>query len=522
MVRLHPRRLVGDQRVGRGVRFVEAVIGELRHQLEHLDGLGLRDAARRGAVHEGLPLRVHLGADLLAHRAAQQVGAAQAVAAHGLGDLHHLFLVDHDAVGLGQDRLQLRMRGLPRLAVLAAAVIGDVGHRARAEQGHGGDQVLEPVGPHLAQHVPHARGLELEHAAGIAARQHLVGRRVVQRQAVEIRRVGQEADRALQDGQRGQAQEVELHQPGLLDVFHRVLGDQRVRSSDRGTAAPAPPAAGRRSPRRRRGCWRGDTAPPAAAPPPSAGAPPRRPSRICCSLGSPSIACFSVTGLAGLLGISSATRFTWQNGRPSTRPTSRTAARACSLPKVMICATRSRAIFAADVLDHLVAPVLAEIDVEVRHRHALGVQEPLEQQAEAQRVQVGDGQRPGRHRPGARAAARPHRDALRLRPLDEVGDDQEVAGEAHRGDHAQLVFQPLGIRARAASSAPTASMRRASPSRAMARTVSSSVRPGGPSGRPAAAACASPPSPRSAGRWPACCRTPPAGRRTAPAWRRPA
>ena len=29
-----------------------------------------------------------------------------------------------------------------------------------------------------------------------------------------------------------------------------------------------------------------------------------------------------------------------------------------------------------------------------------------------------------------------------LRPLDEVGHDQEVAGEAHRRDHAQLVFQP--------------------------------------------------------------------------------
>ena len=35
------------------------------------------------------------------------------------------------------------------------------------------------------------------------------------------------------------------------------------------------------------------------------------------------------------------------------------------------------------VADHLVAAVLAEVDVEVRHRHALGIEEALEQQAEA-------------------------------------------------------------------------------------------------------------------------------------------
>ena len=126
------------------------------------------------------------GADLLAHRAAQQVGGAQAVARHLLGDLHHLFLVDHDAVGLGQDVAQLRVRRLPRLAVLAAAVIGDVRHRARAIQRDGRDQVLEAVRPHLPQHVAHALAFELEHPAGIAPLQHLVGVRVIERQPVEI------------------------------------------------------------------------------------------------------------------------------------------------------------------------------------------------------------------------------------------------------------------------------------------------------------------------------------------------
>ena len=39
VVRLHPRGLVGNQRIGGGVRLVEAVVGELRHQVEDFRGL---------------------------------------------------------------------------------------------------------------------------------------------------------------------------------------------------------------------------------------------------------------------------------------------------------------------------------------------------------------------------------------------------------------------------------------------------------------------------------------------------
>ena len=97
------------------------------------------------------------------------------------------------------------------------------------------------------------------------------------------------------------------------------------------------------------------------------------------------------------------------------------------------------------VADHLVAAVLAEVDVEVRHRHALGIEEALEQQAEADRIEIGDGQRIGHQRAGARAAAGPDRNALRLRPLDEVGDDQEVAGIFHAGDDAEFEIEPLAV-----------------------------------------------------------------------------
>ena len=97
------------------------------------------------------------------------------------------------------------------------------------------------------------------------------------------------------------------------------------------------------------------------------------------------------------------------------------------------------------VADHLVAPVLAEVDVEVRHRHALGIEESLEQQVKAKRIEVGDGQRVGHERARPRAAARPDRDAMILRPLDEVGNDEEVAGIFHPLDHLQLEGQPLAV-----------------------------------------------------------------------------
>ena len=47
--------------------------------------------------------------------------------------------------------------------------------------------------------------------------------------------------------------------------------------------------------------------------------------------------------------------------------------------------------------------------------------------------------------PAPGAAARPDRNAVVLGPVDEVGDDQEVAGEAHLHDGRGFEVEPLGI-----------------------------------------------------------------------------
>ncbi len=90
-------------------------------------------------------------------------------------------------------------------------------------------------------------------------------------------------------------------------------------------------------------------------------------------------------------------------------------------------------------------PVLAEVDVEVGHRHALGIEEALEQQRVAQRIEAGDAERVRDERAGAGAAARSYRHAVRLRPVDEVRDDQEVAGEAHLDDGLRLELETLDV-----------------------------------------------------------------------------
>src|SRR6476659_5965967 len=76
---------------------------------------------------------------------------------------------------------------------------------------------------------------------------------------------------------------------------------------------------------------------------------------------------------------------------------------------------------------------------------AIWLQEALEQQLVAQRVEAGDVERVRNQRAGARAAPRPDRAAVLLCPVDEVGNDQEVAGKAHLQDRLDLEVEPLDV-----------------------------------------------------------------------------
>ena len=109
MVRLEPRRLIRHNRIGRRVRFVKPVVGEFLKQGKDLFGLFLINAVFFGPRDEFRTLGIHRLFDLFTHRTAQQIGPAQRVIRHDLSDLHHLLLVDDDALGFFKDVINQRM-----------------------------------------------------------------------------------------------------------------------------------------------------------------------------------------------------------------------------------------------------------------------------------------------------------------------------------------------------------------------------------------------------------------------------
>ncbi len=120
----------------------------------------------------------------------------------------------------------------------------------------------------------------------------------------------------------------------------------------------------------------------------------------------------------------------------------------CSRLQLAVCDDLGDTVFAVfflNVPDRFVAPLLTKIDVEVRHRHTFWVQKPLKQQTKTQWIEVCNRQHPGHQRSRTRPPPWPDGNALRLRPFNKVGNDQEVAWKLHAGDNAKLVFKPLVV-----------------------------------------------------------------------------
>ena len=83
------------------------------------------------------------------------------------------------------------------------------------------------------------------------------------------------------------------------------------------------------------------------------------------------------------------------------------------------------AVSAVDVLDHLLAPLVLEIDVDVGRLVAVGGDEALEQQIVQARIDLGDAEAEAHRRVRRRAAALAE-DVLRARVADDVVDGEEI------------------------------------------------------------------------------------------------
>ena len=103
------------------------------------------------------------------------------------------------------------------------------------------------------------------------------------------------------------------------------------------------------------------------------------------------------------------------------------------------------AIFLLHISDHFAAPRLTEVDIEVRHRNAFGIEETLEQQTQLDWIEIGDCQCPCDEGTRTRTTPRPHWYVVILGPLDKVRNDQEVTRETHPDDDVHFVIEPVEI-----------------------------------------------------------------------------
>ena len=322
--------------------------------------------------------------------------------------------------------------------------------RARAIERAERDDVLEHLGPVVLEELLHARRLELEHAGGLAALQELVGELVVEWQRPRSSfwpsrsgRAFDEPHRDVEHGERLQAEEVELDQPRLLGVVLVVLGDDLAFVQEARHVIPertlADDDAG--------GVLAGVA---------------REPFELLRDLDelARNRILFDAQRELGLdlerlgdgvhlplhLGVrrDQAGQRLGLVGRHAHRA-SHVFDHAARLELVerRDLSHRLAAVFFADVVDDLVAAIHAEVDVEVGHRDALGVQEALEEQAVRDGVEIGDAHRVRDERSRARAAARPDRDAALFGVADEVPHDEEVSRETHLHDDVNLGLEAL-------------------------------------------------------------------------------
>ena len=186
VVGLEPRGVVGGHGEGGAVGLAEA---EGAEGVE--GGPDLVDHVEAVALLEGGGAEERLDPALLgaADEAAQLVGAGEAAAGHHVHGAQDLLVEDGDAVGLGEDGLEVRVGvvgGGPAVAVLEEGADHVGLHGAGAEEGDVHDEVVELPRLELADELALAGRLDLEAAEGVGGADHLVGGAVVQGDPLEV------------------------------------------------------------------------------------------------------------------------------------------------------------------------------------------------------------------------------------------------------------------------------------------------------------------------------------------------
>ena len=329
---------------------------------------------------------------------------------------------------------------------------GVLPHRAGPVQRDDRDHVLEPGRLHAAQQVAHRPAVELEHAQRVTAGQQLVGGPVVERHRLQVELdspVGLDVlDRVTDDRQVAQAEEVHLQQADGLTRRVVPAGD------DGAVLRPLPQRDGlgqRLAAHDHRAGVHAGVADQALQ------APRGLVDGAHIGVGVDEPANFGGLLVPVVLGVGDAgQRDVLGHDRRRQRLGDPVGDREAGLAvvdagRILQCGLGFDGAERDDLRDavlpplvggvahHLTATAVVEVDVDIGHRRALRVEEPLEQQPVRDGVDIGDAQRVGHQGAGRRAAAGPHPDVDRACVVDQVGHDEEVRRKALGADDVDLV-----------------------------------------------------------------------------------
>ncbi len=246
MVAFHPGRDIDQDREADRVALREAIGAEALDLLEAAFGEGAVVAAAGHALDELVPVgpQPPVGAESR-HGAAQTVGLAVGKPGRLDGQPHGLLLKERHAEGLLQNRLQFIRRAMLRRRRRVGHRLGPASSakvrmdhvaldRTRAHDGDLHHQVVELAGLESGQHRHLRPALHLEDPDGIGLAEHLVDLWIVLRDVGDVsdlRPVLQERqhlEAALERGQHAQRQDVDLHQAQRLDVVLVPLDEGAV------------------------------------------------------------------------------------------------------------------------------------------------------------------------------------------------------------------------------------------------------------------------------------------------------
>ncbi len=89
------------------------------------------------------------------------------------------------------------------------------------------------------------------------------------------------------------------------------------------------------------------------------------------------------------------------------------------------------------------APVHADVDVDIGVGDPLWIDEPLEEEVESERLNICDAGEIRNDRPGSRTPPWPHRNIALFGPIDEVVNDQHVIGHPLRREDVELILKAI-------------------------------------------------------------------------------